>query len=66
MLEIIESVFFRVVTPFGPGLVIKYYRELNYFLGNWTEKESPDYTFCVALDHGPEMVLAGADCRLEG
>lgn len=65
MLEIINHVFFRVSTPFGPGCVVGYYRELNYFLGQWEEKAAPDYTFLVAMDSGGEMVLPGNNCKLE-
>ncbi len=64
MSEVIE-VFFRVATPFGAGLVIGFYRELNYLFGAYQEKESPDYTFLVAMDSGGEMVLPGAGCVLE-
>lgn len=66
MSELIDSVFFRVATPNGPGLVIGYYRELNYIFGQWEEKKNPDYTFLVAMDSGSVMVLAGAACKLEG
>lgn len=64
MSEIIE-IYFRVLTPFGAGLVIGFYRELNYTFGTYQEKESPDYTFLVAMDSGGEMVLPGNNCKLE-
>lgn len=65
MPEIIE-IYFRVLTPFGAGLAIGFYRELYYAFGVYQEKEYPDYTFLVAMDSGGEMVLPGSGIKLEG
>ena len=64
MLDRITDIYFRVMTEKGPGLVVEYYRELNYIFGMYEEKVGPDYTFIVALDSGDVVTIDGNKCKI--